>query len=100
MGSFGLACPRCNLLFNGLHERNQSAISLPLMEQPRRIYNSLTDFFPEVLAISRADIPTGCATRLLLGAPRLLDHCRSPHAQSGGGSWLSGFTVGLAAGCT
>jgi len=44
--------------------------------------------------------PTGCATRLLLGAPRLLDHCRSPHAQSGGGSWLSGFIVGLAAGCT
>ena len=39
-------------------------------------------------------------TRLLLGAPRLLDHCRSPHAQSGGGSWLSGFIVGLAAGCT
>jgi hypothetical protein len=27
------------------------------------------------------DIPTGCATRLLLGAPRLLDHCRSPHAR-------------------
>ncbi len=25
--------------------------------------------------------PTSCATRLLLGTPRLLDHCRSPHAR-------------------
>src|SRR6266568_8134229 len=25
--------------------------------------------------------PTGCATRLLLGVNRLLNHCRSPHAK-------------------
>lgn len=30
--------------------------------------------------------PTGCATRLLLGVNRLLNHCRSPHAPKGGGS--------------
>ena len=66
---------------------------------PRRVCRA-TDEPGSPRSIAAADPPTGCATRLLLGAPRLLDHCRSPHAQSGGGSWLSGFTVGLAAGCT
>jgi hypothetical protein len=32
------------------------------------------------LAAYQLPQPTGCATRLLLGAPRLLDHCCSPHA--------------------
>jgi len=34
----------------------------------------------------RSSLPTGCATRLLLGVNRLLNHCRSPHAPKGGGS--------------
>ncbi len=46
----------------------------------------------------RLDIPTGCATRWHLGAPRLLYHCRSPHAKKRW--WIVAFlrdVLGLAA---
>jgi hypothetical protein len=40
-------------------------------------------YFPPVddILFTKADeVPTGCATRWLLGVNRLQDHCRSPHA--------------------
>jgi transposase-like protein len=37
-------------------------------------------------------VPMGCATSVLLGAPRLLDHARSPHANKQW--WIMAFRLG------
>ncbi len=43
------------------------------------------------------DLPTGCATRLLLGVNRLLNHCRSPHAKKRW--WIVAFLLNVGTRC-
>jgi excisionase family DNA binding protein len=72
---------------------NISQVARALGLSRGKVYQLIRQEHLPVIPFGRAK-PTGCATRLLLGVNRLLNHCRSPHTPKGGGSWLSRLHVG------